>query len=94
MLLQTALDRIIDRWHREGGMPCTGAPVIDPVTGEVDVAATEARCPSAAGRTNPAQRKHLQALALNHLVQTFVGSRRRGYDPRRPPTPGRARGPG
>ena len=74
VLLQTALDRIIDRWYREGGMPCTGAPVIDPVTGEVDVAATEAAAASAAGRTNPAQRKHLQALALNHLVQTFVGS--------------------
>ena len=73
-LLQTALDRIIDRWQREGSVPCSGSPVIDPATGEVDVTASEAAAARQAGRTTPAQRKHLQALALAHLVQTFLGS--------------------
>jgi hypothetical protein len=65
---------VIDRWHREGTLPTRAEPVLDPMTGQVDVAASEAAAAKAAGRTGPGQRQHLQALALAHIVDAFLGS--------------------
>ena len=68
--LTLVLDRIIDSWHRDGSL--APPPVIDPVTGQIDVAATAALVDKLAAR--PGRRDHLAALALGHLVTQWLGS--------------------
>ena len=54
-LLSTALDRIVDRWYREGVLG--PQPVLDPVTGEIDQEATDAAIEAAKnGGTGGVQR--------------------------------------
>ena len=79
-LLSTALDRIVDRWYRDGTLG--PQPVLDPVTGQIDQQATDAAIEAAKnGGTGGVQRgkaDHLRALALVELARQFLDEGKAG----------------
>jgi len=81
-LLTTALDRIVDRWYRDGTL--APQPVLDPATGQIDQEATAAAIAAAeagvgasvgasvGGRARRVKTDHLRALALVELARRFL----------------------